>query len=107
VNFYGCDTLTDTGLYILPNATCANVQGCDKYLAAPGDFSDPLDMPAACLVDPAGARVAAYVLQSGNHPSESVCHSHSPSKLSSLYFVTYITISVLVMLSNISSKSSS
>jgi len=37
VNFYGCDTLTDTGLYIMPNATCATVQDCDKYLAAPGD----------------------------------------------------------------------
>jgi voltage-gated sodium channel len=37
VNFYGCDTFTDTGLYILPNATCAIVQDCDKYLAAPGD----------------------------------------------------------------------
>ena len=97
VNFYGCDTLTDTGLYILPNATCAIVQDCDKYLAAPGDFSDPLDMPAACLVDPAGARVAAYVLQSGNYPS----------KLTSLYFVTYITISAPVKLSNISSNSSS
>ena len=57
----------------------------------------PARHAAACLVDPAGARVAAYVLQSGNYPS----------KLSSLYFVTYITISVLVMLSNISSNSSS
>ena len=107
VNFYGCDTLTDTGLYIMPNATCATVQDCDKYLAAPGDFSDPLVTPAACLADPADARVTAYVLQSGNYPSERVCHSPSPSKLSSLYFVTYITISVLVMLSNISSNSSS
>ena len=61
VNFYGCDKFTDTGLYILPNATCAIVQDCDKYLAAPGDFSDPLVTPAACLVDPAGARVAARV----------------------------------------------
>jgi hypothetical protein len=106
VNFYGCDTLTDTGLYIMPNATCATVQDCDKYLAAPGDFSDPLVTPAACLADPADARVTAYVLQSGNYPSERVC-SPSPSKLSSRYFVTYITISVLVKLSNISSNSSS
>jgi hypothetical protein len=100
VNFYGCDTFTDTGLYILPNATCAIVQDCDKYLGAPGDFSDPLVTPAACLVDPAGARVAANVLQSCYYPSERVCHSPSPSKVvSSLYFVTYITISALVMLS--------
>jgi len=96
-NLYGCDTLTDKGQYIRPNATCATVQDCDKYLAAPGDFSDPLVTPAACLVDPAGERVAAYVLQSGNYPS----------KLSSLYFVTYITISVLAKLSNIRSNSSS
>jgi hypothetical protein len=68
-------------------------------------LSDPLVTPAACLADPADARVTAYVLQSGNYPSERVC-SPSPSKLSSRYFVTYITISVLVMLSNISSNSS-
>ena len=108
VNFYGCGTFTDTGLYILPNATCAIVQDCDKYLAAPGDFSDPLVTPAACLVDPAGARVAACVLQRCYYPPERGCHSPSPSKLaSSPYFVTYITISALVMFSNISSSSSS
>ena len=69
------------------NTRCSGAGSRSHYTAstggAPGDFSDPLVTPAACLVDPAGARVAAYVLQSGNYPS------------------------VLVKLSNISSNSSS
>ena len=80
------------------NTRCSGAGSRSHYTAstggAPGDFSDPLVTPAACLVDPAGARVAAYVLQSGNYPS----------KLTSLYFVTYNTISVLAKLSNIKAK---
>ena len=101
INFYGCDVFTDTGLYIQPNATCAVVQDCDKFLPdGPGNFSDPLVTPDSCLINASLPRTAENVLQSCYWPAERICTSPAPSMaFSSFYFITYITISALVMLS--------